>query len=154
MIIDHISHIEKYQCFGPGFESGIRFLVQHQNDPAQPVARYKLDDNVDVMVNQYKTKYPEEVNFEAHNKYIDVQFMLKGNELVGWAPREKLSEISAAPDKDFYELFGESDYFPLREGYFMIFFPEDAHQPGLVMDHPEQVTKIVLKIRVEGNLPL
>jgi beta-galactosidase beta subunit len=36
----------------------------------------------------------------------------------------------------------------------MIFFPEDAHQPGLVKDHPEQVTKIVLKVRVEGNLPL
>lgn len=154
MIIDHISHIEKYGSFGPGFESGIRFLLQHQNDPAEPVARYKLDENVDVMVNQYKTKYPEESNFEAHNKYIDVQFMLKGDELVGWAPREKLSEISAAPEKDYYELFGESDYFPLNEGYFMIFFPEDAHQPGLVKDHPEQVTKIVLKVRVEGNLPL
>jgi hypothetical protein len=48
--------------------------------------------------------------------------MLKGDELVGWAPREKLSEISAAPEKDYYELFGESDYFPLNEGYFMIFF--------------------------------
>jgi beta-galactosidase beta subunit len=72
MIIDHISHIEKYGSFGPGFESGIRFLLQHQNDPAEPVARYKLDENVDVMVNQYETKYPEESNFEAHNKYIDV----------------------------------------------------------------------------------
>mgnify|MGYP001273074137 FL=1 len=154
MIIDHINHIEKYRSFGPGFESGIRFLLQHQNDPAQPVVRYKLDENVDVMVNQYKTKYPEESNFEAHNKYIDVQFMLKGDELVGWAPREKLSEISAAPERDYYELFGESDYFPLNEGYFMIFFPEDAHQPGLVKDYSEQVTKIVLKILAQGNFPL
>ena len=151
MIIDHISQIEKYRSLGPGFESGINYLLENAGKITEAVSRHPLDAHVDGMVNQYIPKTAENAKIEAHNDYIDLQYMLKGSELVGWAPRKNLEQTAADPDKDFYQLQGHVDFFPLREGTFMIMFPDDAHQPSVLDGEPEEVIKVVLKIRVDES---
>jgi YhcH/YjgK/YiaL family protein len=36
-------------------------------------------------VSQYETKLTGEVKFEAHRRYIDIQYMLEGQEMMGYA---------------------------------------------------------------------
>jgi YhcH/YjgK/YiaL family protein len=152
MIIDHITQVEKYRSFAPGFETAVRFMLENTDKFPAPASRYKLDENVDVMINQYLTKPAENAVLEAHNEYIDIQYVLKGGEQVGWAPRNLLTQASAKPEKDFYEMAGPVTYYPLPAGTFMILFPSDAHRANVMVENPVEVLKIVLKIKVEGNL--
>jgi biofilm protein TabA len=68
---------------------------------------------------------------------------------MGWAPLDALSVRTPYDEqKDLTILDGCGDFFTLRQGMFVIFFPNDAHMPSLAIDSPQMVNKIVLKVRV------
>ncbi len=90
--------------------------------------------NVFYMIQEYETKDIEEGNFEAHDKYIDIQYVLNGDELIGYAPRMFLNtaeEYDASKDKII--LKGKEERHRLTEGMFAIYFPEDGHMPSINM---------------------
>jgi YhcH/YjgK/YiaL family protein len=103
-----------------------------------------------MLVNNYQTKSSEECKLEAHKKYIDIQLMLIGNEKIGHflleneSPSEEYSE-----EKDVMFFKEEYSSFQLRRNEFAIFFPNDVHMPGIVLNSFESVTKIVMKVKVE-----
>jgi YhcH/YjgK/YiaL family protein len=118
-----------------------------------PAGRHEIDgDNVYAMVNEYITKDPENAQFEAHRKYIDIQYMLAGRELIGLAPLNAKSVVTSQFDAaNDYELFSVRESVTLKAspGKFFVFFPEDAHCPGLKDGVNSPVRKIVLKVKVD-----
>jgi YhcH/YjgK/YiaL family protein len=110
------------------------------------------DDRVFVIVNEGSTKKAEDAKWEAHQKYIDIQYVVYGKEKMGVAPLSKAVGIEPFnQDKDigFYEI-PEADckYYTAEPGYFFIFFPNDAHRPSIAIKGHEKVKKIVIKVRV------
>lgn len=91
---------------------------------------------------------------ELHRKYVDVQFWLSGEELCGVAPftgAEKCVDDSRA-DEDlyFYEDFPSEFYLHATEGCYAVFFPNDAHRPGICLDgKPLSYRKVVVKVSVD-----
>ena len=47
--------------------------------------RYDVDDELYYMVQEYETKYPEQARYEAHKKYVDIQYIVKGIERMEFA---------------------------------------------------------------------
>lgn len=147
MIIDQIERANSYAYLGEGFEKAMRFLYDHRNGDLE-LGRYEISEDDYALVQTYETKPIEECQFEAHKRYIDVQYMISGAEAISWALTDHLHQADYDEQKDFIRLEGKGDIFPLTAGNFFILFPSDAHQPKIMLEKSEQIRKIVLKIRI------
>jgi len=115
--------------------------------------RYDIDgNNLYAPVSEYMTKNEEDARYEAHRKYIDIQYIISGKELMGVAPiskkKETLEPYDSEKDIEFLTVTGGENHLALP-GRFFIFFPEDAHRPGLKDGENSPVRKIVVKVKVD-----
>jgi len=114
--------------------------------------RYEVDgDNIFYMVQRYTTKDKAETRFEAHRKYIDIQAILEGAETIGLATTGDLEVTEPyKPDVMFLKAPAAFTELYLPAGTFAIFYPSDAHMPCYHAGKPSRVTKVVMKVRVDG----
>ena len=91
----------------------------------------------------------EEARWEAHRRYIDVQYMVKGTERIGVGHLSQFVQEPYDPELDVIWLTGEGDFLTFPEGTFMIFWPEDAHLPRVMVHEPAEVIRVVVKIAVD-----
>ena len=115
--------------------------------------RHEVDGvNLYAPVSEYMTKNEEDVRYETHQKYIDIQYVASGNELIGVAPISLKKDITDPynPEKDVMFLtVGGAKIYPATPDRFFIFFPDDAHQPGVKDGENSQVRKVVVKVKVD-----
>lgn len=106
-------------------------------------------DKVYALFQRYETK-PVNDSPEAHKKYIDLQYLIDGEEFIGVAPLSTMKkEVEARPEGDIYFYEGETVKLPIGGGRFMVLFPEDAHAPCIAAGGSKPVHKVVIKIAVE-----
>lgn len=109
--------------------------------------RHEIDENMYVNLQTYQTK--EDSLFEAHRDYIDIQYIIKGEEKIGVTPYTECSKsIPYDKDKDIEFLVGSGEYYPLLEGEYMILYPQDAHKPSISLNSQSTVRKAVVKVRI------
>ena len=148
MIIDQLSNTSFYFNISPRIAAALHHLRQTDWTAAAP-GRYALDgDNLFVLVQQYETKPREKGVWEAHRKYMDVQYVHAGVEWMGYANVAHLNAGEYDESKDFLPLHGEGEFFQMRAGTFMLLAPQDAHMPGMAHGAPQAVKKVVAKIAV------
>lgn len=112
---------------------------------------YTVDDDIFYMVQEYETKHPQEARYEAHEKYVDIQYIVKGEERMEFADATKLKvdEVyNVEKDVVFFKEPKVIDAFIVSAGDYCIFYPEDAHRPGLCVGEPSKVKKILAKVRL------
>ena len=148
MILDIIEHADAYSSLNPHFAAAFEFL--NRNDLAElPEGRNEIDgDNVFAIIIKAPGRKPKEGLLETHDKYIDIQAVIKGVDNMGWKARKALGPATTgyAPEKDvaFYE--DEPDaWTTVKSGMFAIYFPEDAHLP---MISDKNLHKVVIKVAV------
>ena len=154
MVLDDLANAGAYLSLGPGIARALVYLQQvclRQADVgAVSAGRHDIDGaRVFALISDYETRPREAGVWEAHRRHIDVQYVHAGEERVG---RVHLSALDAGPynaEKDVLFAEGEGEYFALRPGRFAIFFPHDAHMPGLAVGTPGPVRKIVIKVAIE-----
>lgn len=86
---------------------------------------------------------------EAHRKYLDLQYIVEGEETVGWAPLDTLTpagDFREENDIGMYE--GPVDFMRIAAGHCYVVFPEDAHMPAVHLDAPHEFKKMVVKLKV------
>jgi YhcH/YjgK/YiaL family protein len=102
-----------------------------------------------VMVTAYSTKSSDEVFFENHEKYTDIQYVVSGREYIGLTDLEN-TKIRTPYEKErditFYDV-AVSKNLLAHPGIFFIFFPHNVHCPALRIDQLEDVKKIVIKVK-------
>jgi YhcH/YjgK/YiaL family protein len=148
MIFDTIENYARYAGLGSNLFAALKFL--RENDlAALPVGRQELDgDKLYLLAQEYTTKPVEAGRWEAHRKYIDIQYMVSGSERMGFANLRTMQLGEYNPEKDFQALTGSGNFVDVFHGSFAIFFPEDAHMPTLAVGAPEQVRKVVMKVKI------
>lgn len=152
MITDFKNNDYKYFCLDePKFKTAFEF-IERKDLMDLPVGRVELDNGVFVNVQEYTTAPIDTILYETHDKYFDLQYMVHGEELVGVVPREGLvNKIPYDPKEDieFYENPGVDDGGAvLRDGYWVLLAPQDAHKPRAIAKKAEAVKKLVIKIPV------
>jgi YhcH/YjgK/YiaL family protein len=115
--------------------------------------RYDIDgDNLYVSMTEYNSKDPKTTRYEAHKKYIDIQYVVSGNELIGVAPLSTqesiLQKYDEAKDIEFLSV-KKGRMLEATPSVFFVFFPEDAHMPGLMNKTSIPVRKAVVKIKID-----
>ena len=148
MIYDKLDHLEIYTSISERLAKGLRLLIETDFSVLEP-GRYEVDGNdLYFMVQSYQSKEKNDTP-EAHKKYIDIQYLLEGEELIGvGALSDMTEEVTANPDSDFCLYHGPLSYVKLGNGYFTVLFPQDAHAPGIAVDIPAAVRKVVVKVLI------
>lgn len=151
MIYDNLSNISLYKGLSDDVHAGLAFLQQAKPDLACGV--YQLNSRVKAIVSEYETKLVNEYGYEAHKKFIDIQYVLRGEEKVCFSPIERLREnklYSEEIDAAFYsaDIKHQPSNISLLPGYFDIFFPQDGHMPQLCVEKPQLIKKIVVKVQL------
>lgn len=119
--------------------------------------KYPLEgDRLILQINEVITGPMNTKRPEVHRDYIDVQYMVHGHELIGFYPDcgdgAVLEDNLDSNDVLFYQEREDNHeiMLPMTDGCYAVFFPEDVHRPCCMMNGPEEVKKIVLKIRVDS----
>lgn len=150
MIIDSLSSASKYTSLHPLFTKAFEY-INNTDLNALEVGKFDIDgDNIRAIVSD-KNGVPAAdsiAKFECHNKHIDIQVCVRGNETIGWKPRPSCKEQKGEynPEKDVLFYADAPDmYFNLTDMQFVIFYPEDVHAP---MIGEGMIKKLVLKIKL------
>jgi YhcH/YjgK/YiaL family protein len=148
MIVDLLSNAPQYAGISPRVARAFDYLLNTDLRSAG-VGRHDIDgDRIYALHSDYVTKGLTEGKWEAHRKYIDLQYVVAGEERIGFAPLSRFSAGAYDAEKDFVPLAGDGNFVTVRPGVFVLLFPADAHMPGIAIATPSRVRKVVVKVSV------
>lgn len=145
LIIDKLTNAKIYYGLHPRLQKGLQFLQENDLAAMKP-GKYEIEgDKVFVLIQEYETKLEEEGGFESHYQYTDIQYMVQGEEQMGYnnIGNVKLAEEIKENDIMFYE--GKGDLVLVPAGSFAIFQPQDAHMPAICVEQPKFIKKALIK---------
>ena len=148
MIFDTLDNVNNYEGLGRVY-TALKFLSETDFSKID-LGRYELDgDNIFYMVQSYDTD-PTKTISEAHKKYIDIQFMVEGEEIIGVADissEKELTEANEENDVWFYNC--KTEPLTLSAGKYMVLYPNDLHCPGVATNGTALTCrKVVVKVKV------
>lgn len=151
MILDRLSHASVYSSLHPAFPAAFAFLARPDLSTL-PDGRLDLDGaRLYALVQTYATQPVAGGCLECHRRYLDIQFLLSGEEAIGYAPLEAAGRVVTAydADRDIAFLDGAASLITLRAGDFAVLYPHDAHLPGRCIQQPAVVRKVVVKVAID-----
>ena len=152
MILDQIKNASFYEGILPAITTALEKAAAYTPEN-YPGGRIDVDgDNLFLLLNTYDTHASEGALFEAHKAYIDVMYMVEGEETIYVKPTSQLSNITKEYDPAGDALLADldADATPVRltAGSFIVLMPQDAHAPACWVDGAKNVKKIIGKVRV------
>ncbi|OHB55972.1 MAG: hypothetical protein A2Y07_06195 [Planctomycetes bacterium GWF2_50_10] len=152
MIVDRIENEHLYKAVSPRIAKALELLgskdIGEKAEGKHEVETSKLY----FLVQNYTTKPRSNGLFEAHKKYLDIQFVVDGEESIFVEHISKLKESKAYNEKDEAALYDQPSSFSeirMSKGMFCILFPEDGHGPCRTMISECKVHKIVFKVAID-----
>ena len=147
MIFDTLDNIKNYEGLGRVY-TALEFLAKTDFSKVE-LGKYELNgDDIFYMVQQYETD-PDKTISEAHKKYIDIQFMVDGEEIIGVAPFScEKTETEAKPENDVWFYDCKTEPLTLFKNSFMVLYPNDLHCPGVAVNGAKACHKVVVKVKV------
>lgn len=115
--------------------------------------RYDLDgNNLYCLLSEYMSKNEENARYEAHRKYLDIQYVVSGKEFIGITPISQQKDVLEpySEEKDImFMTVNQGTNHQAQPDRFFIFFPDDLHRPGLKDGENSPVRKMVVKVRID-----
>lgn len=135
-----------------GLEHGLEFLEKTNLAALSPGKHEILGEEVFATCSKSPSRAPETAQFEAHRKYIDIQYLISGSELIGVAPVGGLPEVTpydSTKDIAFYSSPAQYQNIEMQPGRFVVFFPGDAHLPLCHFNGVHEIHKVVIKVSMD-----
>jgi biofilm protein TabA len=155
-IIGMLAEILKRHAGDEAIATGLKYLQTLgekplPTKPEEEAIRIEIKgDKIFALHQSYTTKAITEGRFEAHKRFIDLQYIIKGTELIRIAPlKEGQITLPYNKEKDieFYQLH-EGTNLLMKPGMVAILYPDDLHAPCLTKDKPALVHKVVIKVEL------
>lgn len=152
MIYDEIVNAGQYRRIHPGIDRVLEEMQKYTSDN-YPEGRISLEgDDLFLLFGSYETHSAEGALAEAHRQYIDVMYMVEGEEIIYVKPVSRMEKVTKPYDDSLDALLGEidPDATPVRleAGCFIVLLPQDAHAPACHAEGPVSVKKIIGKVRI------
>ncbi len=152
MIVDRIENAHLYTGVSKRIAGALEVLKE-TDFATKENGRYDIDeDNLYYLLQRYTTELAEKRRPEAHENYIDIQYLAEGEELLGYCPLEGLevdTPYNEQKDIIFYKQPKALGEIHLLPGVFAVLFPQDAHCPKCQLDGPAEVLKVVVKVKID-----
>ncbi|MDD6210334.1 MAG: YhcH/YjgK/YiaL family protein [Bacteroidales bacterium] len=147
MIIASLENSSRIEPLHPSFKKVFDYLRSTDFTTLEE-GKFPIDERIVLSIATIMGKERCEAPLETHHKYIDIQMPINTTETYGWKPLSELTALSVPYDIDKDITFFDdcpSVFVPVDPGNFIIFFPEDAHAPGI---GNVPIKKIVVKIKL------
>lgn len=153
MIVGHIDNLDDgAYAYPPAIKKALAWL-QAQDFTQMEIGRYDIaGDDIYASLQTYETRNVAKCRPEAHRKYIDIQYMVKGAEYLGWCVLTPAIEVTEAyneaTDVEFYKELLPQSNIVLADKTFAVLYPQDVHRPCCRIYESAPVLKVVVKIAV------
>ena len=148
MVVDKIENYRLYSTLTNRLAKGFEFII-NTDLVAIESGKYEIDsDDIFALVQEYDTKEEQDCVLESHHQYIDIQYIIKGAELMGVTCLNDQIVVEENLEKDYTFYNAETSMLKVEEGMFTIFFPEDLHRLGVKLDQIAKVKKVVVKVKI------
>ena len=120
-----------------------------------PLCWQPLVDDIQMNVMTFETSMPEGKQAEMHRKFIDIQLVIEGEEMIEYGLQQPdLAKFDEYRDEDDYQLtpaIEDKNEVILKPNQFAIFLPYEPQKPGnTVNDKSQTIKKLVVKVPVEA----
>lgn len=148
MVFDTLKNAPLYHGLGSRFKKALEWLCAADHAAMESGIRVDIDgDDIYATYFDIDTLPRDQSKLEAHRNYADIQCLLAGRELVGYAPIGTMPAISDyEPDIQFFN--GDWETLSLRPGSFYIVWPQDLHAPRVADGDISRVRRMVVKVRL------
>ena len=147
MILDTLQNAARYAGLKVGCSEAFGFLDQPGLQDL-PDGKYEIaGKRVYAIIERTQGRKVSDGQLEGHRRYLDIQYVVSGEESMGWRPAAGLpSAVSYDEDRDLEFFEGEPESLVrVPAGSFAVFLPTDAHLP-LIGDGP--IHKVVVKVAI------
>jgi len=154
MIIGKISDLEKdISLFNLKHLKKIIEIISSSSAKNLPDGKYEVEGkDLFYLISSYETEEKDKKLAEVHKKYIDLQYIQYGEELVGFAPLSSSKKIfeqySEENDIEKYDRVDDESFFLLNPNMYAVFLPSDIHRPGVICKNKRMVRKYIFKIAI------
>jgi len=135
-----------------GFEAAFEFLDQKTLADV-PVGKHAIEDEqVYALVQKLPSRSPDTAQFESHRKYIDIHYIVSGQETSGFAPAENLKlavPYDESKDVMLYAVPPQYTKVEIRAGQFVVYQPGQAHLPNCHLQGIHDLHKVVIKVHID-----
>jgi YhcH/YjgK/YiaL family protein len=135
-----------------GFEAAFEFLDQKALADV-PVGKHAIEgEQVYALVQKLPSRSADTAQFESHRKYIDVHYVVSGQETSGFSPAENLKlavPYDESKDVMLYAVPEQYTKVEVRQGHFVVYHPGQAHLPNCHLQGPHDLHKVVIKVHVD-----
>lgn len=149
--LDVMTFVNHYEKHPERWEKVFKFIKENDLETL-PLGKQFLGDDVTVNVQEYITRDPGNEQLEGHQKYIDLQYVVEGCELQGYAKlftaTETVNPYDAKRDIAHFKVPVIS-YHVIRPNQFTVFFPDDIHMTNIQYGEKAKVRKVVFKVEVD-----
>lgn len=118
-----------------------------------PLGWQDLEEGIRMNVMAFETSPAEDKKAEMHRKFIDIQLLISGTEMIEYGLSEpdltKFDEYREEDDYQLTEMIEHKNDLVLQPNMFAIFLPYEPHKPGnSVNGKKAQLKKLVVKVPV------
>lgn len=152
MIKDSLKYTKNYYNLSDKIKLALKYLEEN-NLKDFDNGRYDiLGNDIYINVQDYNSKLETQGKWEAHRKYIDIQFIIKGSEKIGVGTIENFQALEAYDETKDLEFLKNTNnnyqFLNMNENDFTILYPQDVHMPQIAINTPSYVKKAVVKISI------
>lgn len=148
MIKDDLRNARTYYNISENLQKGFEW-IKNNDLKNMPDGRYEISDKIYANLQSYLTK--DDAPYEAHRDYIDIQYMVIGEEQSGVTEYSNCSvqeKYNKEKDIEFLINNNEEEFYKIKEGEFFVFFPTDAHKPAIKVGENKNVKKVIVKVGI------
>ena len=151
-MLDSVRNAHLYGNVSPNLKAALDYIRENDLNSLED-GRFEIaDGNVTIIIKKgYFTKEEEQCKWESHEKWIDIQYLLEGEEQIGYCQASNM-DVKIPYDKDsdntIYHNCENGFKAKLYPGDFVILFPEDAHMALIAGDAITMNNKAVIKVRI------
>ncbi|OOQ61135.1 YhcH/YjgK/YiaL family protein [Mucilaginibacter pedocola] len=142
-----IEFAKQYEANKAAWDKAIAYLRDRNLEMIAP-GKYPIDgDNVFAIVTEPDTKKLDSAGYEIHKNYIDLHYVIKGEEKIYAQGKGDPAAVTKPYDatKDVENYFTKGKSYTAKPDAFFLFFPGELHAPGIRADGKEK--KLVIKIK-------
>jgi biofilm protein TabA len=120
--------------------------------------RYPINgDKLFALVQEMDTTQAQNGRFEAHQRYLDVQYLVRGREKIAYLPpgglEQAVGDYVSERDIRFFTSTAPASELILSAGMLAVFFPGELHRPCCAVGTSERIKKVVLKMLYQPDTP-
>lgn len=154
MIFGNLDNLqEEIKLYPKAIQQGLKYLQENALTKME-LGKYPINgDKIFAMINSYDTEPKAQRRLECHKKYIDIQCIVEGTELIGCGPKKDGGSVTEdrleKDDVAFFDGVKDEMELVLTPGTFAVYFPWDLHRPNCNSGASAQkVRKAIIKIAV------